>query len=187
MDTGRAVARSILGDGYGAGLKFDESLVAKSAAFNRVGGVARDVISTGVSSNAITREEADALRKLIKEGNTDAFNQVNTLAGKMNASDSEAAKAVAGRFNETYEGFNKATADGSISSYAEFLGREGKQGLGLKATASGYFLDAQHGNERIKTAAIAGAGVAVAGRVLSGGTLTHKNTGERDIAGVPFI
>jgi len=29
--------------------------------------------------------------------------------------------------------------------------------------------------------------VAVAGRYLSGGTLTRNNTGERDIAGIPFI
>ena len=186
MDTGRAVARSILGDGYGAGLKFDETLVAKSAAYNRVGSRARDVISTGLSNNAITREEADAMRKLISEGGDGAFDQVNALAGKLGASDNESAKKIASSFNEAVEGYGKAVETNTVSSYAEFLGRENGN-LGLKNTASGYFLDAQHGKERIKTAAVAGAGIAVAGRVLSGGTLTHKNTGERDIAGIPFI
>ena len=185
MDTGRAVARSILGDGYGQGLKFDQTLVAKSAAYNKIGGVARDMLNVGVTSNALTRENADEIRKLIKEGKEEGLNKATSFVAQMKNSDNETAKNIATRFEETMKGYENAQA--GISDYAEFLGRQKGQGIGLINTASGYFLDAQNGNQRVKAAAIAGAGVAVAGRVISGGTLTHRNTGERDIAGVPFI
>lgn len=43
------------------------------------------------------------------------------------------------------------------------------------------------GKKRLAAVGAAYAGVNVAGRYISGGTLTRNNDGERDIAGIPFI
>ena len=52
-----------------------------------------------------------------------------------------------------------------------------------------YFMNSEKSirNTRIATAVGAYAGVNVAGRYLSGGTLTRDNYGRKDIAGIPFL
>lgn len=50
-----------------------------------------------------------------------------------------------------------------------------------------YFTDSQYGKKRMAAAAIGTAGVAVGGRLASGGSLTRDAEGRRDIAGVPLI
>lgn len=185
------IARAVCGDSWGQGLKFNIDDVAASAAYNRMNNYAKDVISSGVSANVIAREEADALRKVLNAGGNDGNKAlakgVKKIVDDINDTDNAAAKKVASNFSENMTKYETARNTATVSGYAEFLGRDANKNLGVMHTASGYFLDAEHGASRIKTAAAAGAGVAIGARLLSGGTLTQTNTGQRDIAGVPFI
>ena len=96
--------------------------------------------------------------------------------------------------NQDFYRFKWDLADGRMggilekdSAYMKFIGREGKEGLGVVNTANAYFNDSTYGTLR-KQAAIGGtAATGVALRYLSGGNLTTKANGERNIAGIPFI
>ena len=50
-----------------------------------------------------------------------------------------------------------------------------------------YFSNSEYGGKRVAATAAAGVGLAVGGRLMSGGTLTRDADGRRDLAGVPFI
>ena len=193
-DTPLAIARAICGDGFGKGLKADEIMIARSAAYNKTVNAANNVLSSGVSNKIITQQEADALRKTFNEidfSASDSISNVNEALTKVSGYASRldgSNKQIAKDFADISEKWTKASGSeaGTLSDYAEFLGVKNNK-LGIMNTASGYFLDKQHGTDRMKTIAVAGVGVGVAGRVLSGGSLTRTNTGERNIAGIPFI
>lgn len=53
--------------------------------------------------------------------------------------------------------------------------------------AQTYFSNGEYGKKRMAAAGIGVAGVAVGGRLASGGSLTRDAEGRRDIVGVPFI
>ena len=182
IDVGKRVARSIAGSGIGDSLRFDETLVARSAAYNKMSSNARNLVNMSKNLDSVSDEMVNAALKGLKSGGNDAFNAVNQIAQATGGD--EAFQKAASEYTEMLDKYDAAK---SVSEYAEFLGKEKGKGIGLMSTASGYFLDAQNGNTRIKAAAGAAVGIGVAGRVLSGGSLTRTNTGERDIAGIPFI
>lgn len=185
MDVVDHITRGIWGDGAGRGLGFDLDLVTKSAAYNKMSGYAKDVISAGLSNDVITKESADSLKKLLDSGDEEAFTKVTAdVIGSLGGIDNDTAKKVVSNFTENVDKYTQAS---TTADYAEFLGKNTKDGIGIGNMASGYFGDAQHGKMRRQVAIGAGVGVGVATRVLSGGTLTQTNTGERDIAGIPFI
>ena len=175
------IAYSISKDGFGESIQYVSSQVARSAAQNKVYNAAKPII------NALEEGERKAVNDLINKGSSDFMTpSFEKKISDMLSGDDEAAKKVASEFSNLSEKFNNAAATDTVASYAEFLGRENGKLSALDA-ASGYFLDKQHGSTRIKTAIGAGVGVGVASRVLSGGSLTRTNSGERDIAGIPFI
>jgi hypothetical protein len=179
------LAYAISKDGSGKALRFNAAEVGHSAAYNRVAAAAKDIINT------MGDEEAQAVRKIIKEGGDFSTPAFNDALNKMTGGD-DAAKKIAKEFNELRAGYDTAKEIASsdsakaVSAYAEFLGRDGGK-LRADDAFRGYFLDKQHGGLRAKAALGAAAGVGVAGRLLSGGSLTRTNTGERDIAGIPFV
>ena len=72
-------------------------------------------------------------------------------------------------------------------SFQKFIGREGKTGIGVGGTFSGYFGDPSMGSDRAKIAFGAASGVGIVARHLQGGNMTTTAQGERNIAGIPFI
>lgn len=80
----------------------------------------------------------------------------------------------------------KSTGD-RMNAARELLGRKEKPGLGIKGTVEGFYTDAEFGDTRFKATLAGAAGIAVGGRLVSGGSLTTNSRGERDIAGIPFI
>lgn len=180
----KQVAYAICKDGFGEAIPFNAAKVGHSAAYNRVATAAKGVI------NNMKEEEAKAMRTLLSEGGDIGGKLDSTILQMMQGDD--ASRKTAEEFNKVLGGYNtaKSIADGdaskAVSAYAEFLGsKNGKLSFGN--AVSGYFGDKQFGNTRTKVALGAAAGVGVAGRLLSGGSLTRTNTGERDIAGVPFV
>lgn len=179
------LAYAISKDGFGNSLRFNAASVGHSAAYNKVATAARGVINT------MGAEEAQVVRNIIKEGGDFSTTAFNDALNKMGDGD-EAAQKIAQEFRALRDGYDaaKSIADEdsakAVSAYAEFLGRDSSK-LNLLDTASGYFLDKQLGKTRSHTALGVLAGAGVANRLLTGGSLTRTNTGERDIAGVPFI
>lgn len=180
------LAYAISKDGTGEALKFKYVDTAHSAAYNKMSNAARGVINT------MGPEEAQAVRDIIKKGGDfNADGAFNAALTKMLDGD-EATQKIAKDFNELRANYNtaKEIADSdsskALGAYAEFLGRDnGKITLG--DAASGYLGDKQYGATRIKAGIGVGVGIGVTSRVLSGGSLTRTNTGEQDIAGIPFI
>ena len=69
----------------------------------------------------------------------------------------------------------------------KWIEENAKNGGNIIDKTKAYFNDEVNGSYRKKAVAGIYGGVAVGGRVLSGGSLTHNSDGERDIAGIPFI
>ena len=99
-----------------------------------------------------------------------------------NLADSIAKKT--SQFNDIASAHRTGTADAINNA---FSGITGKDTIGIKATAQGYFMDGRYGSTRRKALVGGVAGVAVAKRYTSGGSLTRTSDGERDIVGIPFI
>lgn len=181
VEQGKRVAAYLSKNGMGMSMmKASMEDVAASAAYNRLVQAAKPVISNMDADAA--KEVMSAISKGEDFG-TQAFNEVGRAM--VNSGD-EVKAAAAKNLEDMAEAFNTASSEHTVSAYAEFLGRENGK-IGLANTLEGYFGDKRHGVKRIHTAVGAVAGVSVAGRLLSGGSLTRTNTGERDIAGVPFF
>ena len=134
--------------------------------------VARNV---AYSAGKNIQAERMALRKAIpnmKEGSkelADATEQLNKL-------------------NSQLAGLQSTYRTGTIDTVNAALKEvTGKDKMGYMRFAGGYFGDKTYGGTRVKAAIGAYAGVNIGGRFLSGGGVTRNNTGERDIAGIPFI
>lgn len=182
------IATGIWGDGAGKGLGTNIDELTRSAAYNKMGSYTKKLISAGQSNNIITKEKGDALRKMLSEGSDDIYgngnlNEIITGLGKL---DDENAKNVAKNFSENFAKYRPSETP-TTAQYAEFLGKSSAQGIGIGNMASGYFADAKYGKMRREMIATGTVGVAVGARLLSGGSLTQTNTGQRDIAGIPFI
>lgn len=117
--------------------------------------------------NTVAKNGPDAAKKIIdgidKTADVQMAKQMNTVV-RSGISDKE-------KFNWIRQ--QQVEKHGSLLGNAAFAGQVAKAYMfqdGKKAT-------------RIGTYAAGAVGL----RVLSGGNLTHNNTGERDIAGIPFI
>ncbi len=178
------VAYAVSKNGFGKSMAFNAASVGHSAAYNKTAAAAKGII------NSLGDDEAKAIRSAISKGD-DLSVAMGDVLNRMGSGD-EAQRKLASEFNDVLSGYEKAKgiaegdASKAVGAYAEFLGRENGK-LSLGDAAWGYFGDKQLGGTRIKGALGVAAGVGVASRLLSGGSLTRTNTGERDIAGVPFI
>lgn len=117
--------------------------------------------------NTVAKNGPDAAKKIIdgidKTADVQMAKQMNTVV-RSGISDKE-------KFNWIRQ--QQVEKHGSLLGNAAFAGQVAKAYMfqdGKKATRIGAY-----------------AAGAVGLRVLSGGNLTHNNTGERDIAGIPFI
>lgn len=162
--------------------------LAKSKAvsgFNSFGVVAAQDISLVANG--------EAAKRVIKKGERISVNNSKELQEIMGMNDvftplqdnaqQEAFKAAM----DNYRKYTGPSAALSGEDFQKFIGREGKEGLGVFGTARGYFSDETYGSARLKTTLGAGAAAAVGMRYLSGGNLTTTAQGERNIAGIPFI
>ena len=145
------------------------------------------------------RVERSAVASATKHAGTDAGKTAKNIAKRAHE-EGNAAKG-AGKF---MKGKDMSTID-AIKSYrnsrlnvAEGFAKDGKLGtmgkiasdMGTaKSLAGSYFMGgtAAQNATRIGTVGAGYMGVNLAGRGLTGGTLTKNNKGERDIAGIPFI
>lgn len=151
-----------------------------SAAYNRLASAAKPVI------NNLDVDAAKEVMSAIRKGEDFGTQALNEAAEVMANSGDEAQVAAAMNLSKLADDFNVASSKNTVAAYAEFLGREDGK-IGFVNSLEGYFGDKRHGVTRIHTVAGVAAGVGVANRLLSGGSLTRTNTGERDIAGVPFF
>lgn len=180
------VAYSLSKNGFGKSMAYNAGEVAQSAAYNKVAAAARSVIGN------MDDDAAKAVRSSIKSGTFDFGGEhIEGAITKMMDGD-DASKKAAQEFTDLrkkyYEAQKLAKENSSqaLGAYANVLGREDGT-LNLLQAGSGYFLDKQHGGTRIGTTLATGAGVGVATRFLSGGSLTRTASGESDIAGIPFF
>lgn len=173
-------------------MAFDNVAVARTVANSKAVSAFNGFGRTATADIVLNKGNKDVAERVIKKGQTVRVNNIselNEVLGMNNkmsavAKDKQAdyAKAIAGIQKHT--GAN-AVLDGA--DFQAFIGREGKDGLGLVGTARGYFGDAELGSQRMKIAAGTVAGTGIAMRYLQGGNLTTTAQGERNIAGVPFI
>lgn len=108
----------------------------------------------------------------------------------MTAGSEELANATArmAELQQQSKALRGASRTGTIDSVnATLKDVTGKDKMGYLRFAQGYFGDATYGKTRRNVTLGAYAGVAVGGRLLSGGNFTTNAQGERDIAGIPFI
>lgn len=176
---------------------FGKSSIKTTMAFNNVD-VARSVANSRAVSqfNGLGRTAAADMKvgervikkgQAVRAGNVEELNSIISQEAKMAAltkDDAKTAYNTLKRFAGADAGALEGTAD-----FQKFIGREGKEGLGIVGTARGYFGDEVDGigAKRMKIAAGAVAGAGVATRYLQGGNLTTTAQGERNIAGIPFI
>lgn len=117
--------------------------------------------------NTVAKNGPDAAKKIIdgidKTADVQMAKQMNTVV-RSGISDKE-------KFNWIRQ--QQVEKHGSLLGNAAFAGQ----------VAKAYML--QDGKKATRIGAYAAGAVGL--RVLSGGNLTHNNTGERDIAGIPFI
>lgn len=182
------LAYLICKDGFGEALRINAADISHSAAYNRVSSAASKIINT------MDPEDAKKIRNAISKGSDEFLKDADfqTAIHKMSQSDNEATSKAANEFLKLSKKYGEAVdhvidnPGDAVEKYAEFLGRkDGK--MGLLDTLSGYFDDKTHGSIRKKAGIGALVGTGVATRLLSGGSLTRTSTGERDIAGIPFI
>ena len=117
--------------------------------------------------NAVAKNGPDAAKKVIdgmdKEADVQLAKQMNTIV-RSGISDKE-------KFNWIRE--KQIEKHGTLLGNAAFTGQ----------VAKAYML--QDGKKAARIGTYAGASIGL--RVLSGGSIVHNNTGERDIVGIPFI
>ena len=185
-ESANQIAYAVSKDGAGEAITFNANKVAHSVAYNKMSTAARGVINT------MDADEAQAVRNIIKKGGDfNADGTFNTALTNMLNGD-EATQKIAKDFNELRANYNTAKniaeADSSkaLGAYAEFLGRDDGK-LRIDDAIGGYFGDKQHGRTRTMAGIGIAVGTGITSRMLSGGSLTRTNTGENDIAGIPFI
>jgi hypothetical protein len=154
--------------------------IAASAAYNRLASAAKPVI------NNLDTDAAKEVISAIRKGEDFGTQALNDMAEAMANSGDEAQVAAVMNLSKLADDFNSASSQNTVEAYAAFLGREDGK-IGFINSIEGYFGDKRHGVKRIHTAVGTAAGIGIANRLLSGGSLTRTNTGERDIAGVPFF
>lgn len=172
-------------------LTFDAADVSNWAAYNRVASAAKDVIS-----RMGNEEQAQVVRDLIKGGQDFRTPEFIETLSKMTGDGSDEATQTLGKkissmqnefFNNTATISRDAPVQEQVAAYAKFLSDGKRERLNGFEAISGYFGDKKYGGTRLKALGVAAVGTGVASRYLSGGNLTTTNTGERDIAGIPFI
>lgn len=185
----RNVAKAVINttDGRGIAAVSDAmsasalSHLGRDAVNSDMGSIAKRLIKDGMAEGGVLAGEAEAMKQVLKEGNLDSLiDHASRVAAK--GADDGVYKAAIDKFNSKralYENFKKAGMTEEAAS--AYFGRE--SGVGVLRTAQGFMSNPT----RAKVAVGAYAGAAVGARVLSGGSLTTNNRGERDIVGVPFI
>lgn len=174
---------------------FGKNSISTTMAFNNVD-VARTVANSRAVSqfNGLGRTATKDIKvgkrtikkgEVVRAGNADDLRNIIKQEGSLSAlSGDDVAK-----YN-TLKKYSKEHAVGmgiGDEAFQKFIGREGKDGLGIMGTAKGYFGDSELGSDRIKIAAGGVAGASIAIRHLQGGNMTTTAQGERNIAGIPFI
>lgn len=152
--------------------------------------------STKIRLEQTTRDEdlAEDLADEIMDAfrNTDYSNQdiekIASLLKKNNVSDKRVESFKSEAKDAVKSILNNVESEPIIPGYSDIMHEGnpfGRAGLYVQT----YFghPDAKVRQRRITAVAGTYAGVAVGGRLLSGGTLTEDNYGRRDIAGIPFI
>lgn len=174
-------------------MQFDNLAVARTVANSRAVSQFNGLGRTAAADITLNKGNKDLAERVIKKGQTIHVNNMAELnevtgkfAGQMTPLSGDKAKDYATAL-ETIRKHTGDNADLSSVDFQAFIGREGKEGLGIMGTARGYFGDEKYGVQRVKIAAGAVAGAGVATRYLQGGNLTTTAQGERNIAGIPFI
>ena len=190
------IATTAWGDGAAKGLMSTGQEMGRNVVMAKEASAATDIMlnleKNGATFNKESLEQLTKSKFMKEDGshmNRDdimsAFENSMTESSRaqaLNAS-GDAIKA----YKESGEKLNKyIEGQGSESAAATYLGREGK-GLGGFNMTKGYFGDAEHGWQRAKVAAGGTAATAVGMRYLQGGNITTTATGEKNIAGIPFV
>lgn len=154
--------------------------------------IARQIAKNGMQS--ITKNPGAYASEIYKKGNEAIDNDVAKALSKATYKDGNlAVDGVDGdTLKSVQEGFNSqrkeldsiANNEGALNeNQLKFIkGQHGTIG-GAYQKGKAYFTEDGKKAARIGTVA----GTMVGARLLSGGGLTHNNTGERDIVGIPFI
>ena len=183
MDIAKSISKTIAGDGASITKAFSReamSGLSYAAVKSDMTHVSKNLIADALNNKVITREAFEQASK------ADGFNVIdyaNSIA--KNGGGNEAYQKAIADFNKKSEAFAKVNS-GALTE-AEYFGRKAGEGIGWGRTAQGYFLDPTYGGTRTKATVGALIGGGVATRYLSGGNLTTTSTGERNIAGIPFI
>ena len=161
------------------------NLIAKSGALD-FSGLGKALSLNESNINQIARNVA-AREGVLLKAERDALSKTipNMKDGSKELADAIAKKE---KIQSQLTGLYKASKDGTIDTVNLALKDvTGKDKMGYMRLAGGYFGDKTYGGTRVKAAIGAYAGINIGGRFLSGGGITRNNTGERDIAGIPFI
>lgn len=196
VDTAKKIATSMWGDGFARGLSTSEREIGSAIVNRQEQKAAMNMLNTLRKNGAEFNEEG--LEKMMKssfqEPGSGVKNRAEVFEGiyenMTEASRSTAAKASRDAIHAYKKEGSKVLkyneAKGTGAAAREYIGRK-NGGLGTLNSAGAYFLDSENGMKRI--GAVAGgtmaAGVGV--RYLQGGNMTTTSTGEKNIAGIPFI
>ena len=194
LDVAKRVATSVWGDGAARGLMTTEKEIGSNIVNGAEHRAAKDMLHT-LKRNGASFDE-DGISKMMEasfKGN-DTWNRDDIFSGlKEHMTDESRDKALdasADAIKAYQEGGGKVQkyidANGSGSAAREYIGRK-DGGLGLANAGKAYFTDSQYGRQRVGTALGAVAATDIGMRTLQGGNLTTTATGEKNIAGLPFI
>lgn len=180
------------GDGAARGLSSSTQEIGENVIRSKENNAAQMLIHNLKQNGASFNEEG--LNEMFKSGSLDFSSRddiLKNIEGHMTEDSRQKAMSASSKAIDSYRSNGeklKAYMDaGATEKAAEaYLGREGK-GLGAHNLARGYFGDRNHGMQRIATAAGGTVAAGVGVRYLQGGNMTTTSTGEKNIAGIPFI
>lgn len=182
-DIARSICKTVAGENASITKAFSREAMSNlsySAVKADIDSASRKLIANAMDNKIITRE---AFEQVSKADDFNIIDYARNIAKKDGGN--EAYKKSLADFKKKSMAFEEVYNNNMTE--AEYFGRKANEGIGLKNTAKGYFLDPTYGKTRTKATLGAGAAAAVGVRYLSGGNLTTNAQGERDIAGIPFI
>lgn len=191
------IAKASFGDVHISDFNIRADKLADQAVRKKTGSALQEVMEAGISGIKDKKQAAEAaekVQKAVKGFRTGAISDIEDALTQglegIDTSSNKKYQKLLSQYQKEGEGiFDKFTNayNGSEESARAFLGREGKNGIGLANTIGAYLGDAEYGSMRKKVIAAGVVGTGVGMRYLQGGTLTQRPNGENDIAGIPFF
>lgn len=167
--SGRAISQSVI----------NNEMAARGTKLLREAASLAGDANTGIGKEIVQAMDAKTAEELIGKLDDNFIGKISAIDGK-----SEALQTALTAYREAQDIASSGLNE--LDKARKLMGRE-KPGLGIIGTAKGFYGDSEYGSTRLKATLAGAAGVAVGGRLLSGGSLTTNARGEHDIAGIPFI